>query len=266
MGNSRIATISVCLVILSLVPLTLFGSEPVLLPRKNDAPSTITKALMENLPPGTVSLEEKPKLLNEILVFKIGLEKQYPFGVEWDKNRLEKILGKPLRGQYLPSLKDGNMIDVENLFIKDLGKIVDYFTRFGDTKLLYSQTWSQALGEQITREYHTVLPYITTFGGTGSGSSPAKPYAQSSVKVGMTVNFTISGLQISGDEPSADITFEIDLKDAYKTKDDLFAINNIISVDSTTLPLDHTLIQTNIFHQENVRNEYIFLITSRKMR
>ena len=156
-------------------------------------------------------------------------------------------------------------LEIDSLVIKDRDKLVDYLSQYGTPHILYRQRWTQSLGEQVSREHSTVEPYIATFKDVKPGrSSGAIPYTQSTIRLGITINLSIQGLQISGDEPSAEITYEIDLKDSYPTRDNLPAIINFISADFVNIPFSHTLFQTHLFRKENVRNEYIFLLTPRK--
>ena len=242
-------------------------SEGIPLPKRTSGATTPTLT-MQKTPAGTpaASLDQTPQLLMELHAFKVEVEPKYEFGVTWNRNKLEKILGKPLRGYFMPSLLDDNQLEVQTLVLPDVKNMLEYLSEFGKVKILYSQTWTQPLGEQITREYKSVLPYITKFDAAPSEQGKSTPYSQTSVQVGMTVNITLNGLQISGEEPSADVIIEVDLKDAYKTDDNLYAVNSIISGDSATIPIKHTLIQTNLFYHEKVRNEYIFLLTPRKMK
>jgi len=235
--------------------------EPSPLPRRATALTTETKQL-----PPSVKIPEKPKVLLELAVFKIELKTHYPFGADWNKISLEKYLGKPLHGEFVPSMKDENLLIVDSLLITDLEKIKSYLSAFGKTTLLYRQNWSQELREQVTREIESSHPYITLFEESGNQGKTFKTYAQSSVKLGMTITITIEGLQISGDQPSVDATFEINLKDAYKTKDGLIGKSFLITADSTTIPLSYTLIQTNLFKKEDIKNEYVFLLTPRKVK
>jgi len=243
------------------------AAEPTILPRRNASPTTSTLALLKQGSESGISpLVETPRLLLTFYAFRVNLQDKYRFGIEWDKSKLEQMLGQPLRGQFQPTLKNPAQIEVESLVLSDPEKMMNYLSLFGETKLLYKQVWSQSLGQQITREYNSVTPYITTFNEPNvSQKKQPIPYTQSSIKAGMSINVTVEGLQISGEEPSADMTFEINLKDSYKTKEDLPAVNSIISADSTTIPLDHTLIQTNLFHKEEANIEYIFLLCPRKV-
>ena len=253
--------------------LTISGSwiqsaEPTILPRRNAAPTTSTLTLLKKDSESDIApMIETPKILLTFYAFKVNLQDKFRFGIEWDKSKLEQALGQPLRGQFQPSMKNPALIEVESLVLADPEKMMSYLSLFGETKLLYKQVWSQSLGRQLTREYNTVTPYITSFSEPNvSQNKQTVPYTQSSIKAGMSINVTVEGLQISGEDPSADMTFEIDLKDPYKTPQDLPAINSILSADSTTIPLDHTLIQTNLFHKEDANIEYIFLLSPRKVK
>jgi hypothetical protein len=239
--------------------------EPYALPRKiitssASSPSTPTvnsRIKNEDFP----ELINKPRILMELHTFRIVLKDEFKFGTIWKKAELEKYLGKPLKGRMLPSMDDKSILTVENLLIKNPDKMLDFFSSFGDAKLLYKKRWSQIPGEQSSQSFQSVIPYTVSFKSPSSTT-----YTQSTVKTGMNFNLTVSGLQISGDSPAADIIYEIKLKDAYKTKDGLFAVNDIDAVDITSVPLSHTLIQSSIFNNGNVCIEYIFLITPRKIR
>lgn len=261
---------SLCLLatILFLYGSPMEAAEPTILPRRNASPTTSTLALLQKGSESDIShLVEKPKVLLTFYAFRVNLQDKYRFGIEWDKSKLEQMLGQPLRGQFQPTLNNPAQLDVESLVLSDPEKMKNYLSLFGETKLLYKQVWSQSLGQQVTREYNSVTPYITTFNEPNiSQKKQTTPYTQSSIKAGMSINVTVEGLQISGEDPSADITFEMEMKDSYKTTENLPAVNSILSVDSTTVPLDHTLIQTNLFHKEEAYIEYIFLLTPRKVK
>lgn len=222
-----------------------------------DQPTTVTSE--QSL------LASSSQLLLEMIAIKIEIKKEFVFGLPWEKTRLEEALGKPLRGRFQRSTRGGDLLDVETLVIEDPAKIMNYLSRFGEATLLYMQTWSQNMGEQVSRDYQTVIPYVTRFNTPQDDPTPAA-FTQSSVKVGMTSLVTVSGMQLSSDEPSCDVVMEITMKDAYKTPDNLYAVNTIVSADATTIPLSHTLIQSNLFIQGNIRNQYLFLLTPRKMR
>lgn len=251
------------ILILSLVNLNLLAEEAVSLPRYSAlriSPSPVTTDTLSQI-------DEKPKLHMDFLALKVELKEQYEYGVEWEKNTLEEFLGKPLQGRFIPSLKDPLKLEIDSLMIKDRDKLVEYLSQFGTPRILYRQRWTQSLGEQVSREHSTVEPYIATFKEAKvRNTSGAIPYTQSTIRSGITMNLTIQGLQISGDEPSAEITYEIDLKDSYQTRDNLPATINFISADSVNIPFSYTLFQTHLFRKEDVRNEYIFLLTPRQLK
>jgi hypothetical protein len=242
---------------------TLKAEEAVPLPRyraSEASPSSVTTDTLSQI-------DEKPKLHMDFLALKVSVKERYEYGVEWDKNKLEEFLGKPLQGRFIPSLEDPLKLDIESLMIKDRDKIVEYLSQYGTIQILYHERWTQSLGEQISREHSTVEPYIATFRNIKSkDGSGAVPYTQSTIRLGITLNLMIQGLQISGDEPCAEIIYEIDLKDSYKTADDIPALVNFISADSINIPFSHTLIQSHLFFKDDVRTEYIFLLTPRKLK
>lgn len=261
--NVRNKIVCMIIIVISILLLNIYG-EPRPLPRANSEKTTPT--LSEKSDSDETSMadfNEKPQILMDLMAVKVEIKKEYTFGVEWDKPLLEKYLGKPLKGEVEPSLRNPEKLDVKTLLVKDPEKLMKYLSEFGEPSLIYLQTWSQNLGEQITRQYQSVIPFVTRF---GSEEEASQAYTQSTIKIGMTSNVTLSGLQLSGNEPNADIMMEIELKDAYKTPDNLYATNEIISADYTTVPLSQTLIQTNLFVQGDSRIEYIFLLTPRKIK
>jgi len=243
------------------------ANDGISLPRKSDVPSSPSLA-SRNIPTPseTAAFREIPELQIECLAFRVAMKKDYKFGVDWDKDSLEEILGKPLTGQFQPSSQDKKKLNLETLVITDPEKFLKYLSRFGEAKLLYKQTWSQAIGEQVSRELQSMLPYTISFASSESSPSQPQAYTQSSVRAGMTISVTLSGVQYSSENPSVDIMFEIEMKDAYKTKDNLYALNSIISADSTTIPLSQSLIQSNLFNQGDVSNQYIFILTPRDVK
>jgi hypothetical protein len=259
-----------CLIfLLTTLPITLLqgANDGIPLPRKSDVPSSPPLASQKTPTPSeTAPFREIPELQIECLAFRVVMKKDYKFGVEWDKDSLEGILGKPLAGQFQPSSKDKKKLNLETLIIADPEKFLKYLSQFGEAKLLYKQTWSQAIGEHVSRELQSTLPYTTSFASTDSSASQPQAYTQSSVRAGMTIGVTLSGVQYSSESPSVDIMFEIEMKDAYKTKDNLYALNSIISADSTTIPLSQSLIQSNLFSQGDVSNQYIFILTPRDVK
>jgi len=267
MKSSPLFPLCVFVSIFLLSGFPIHAEEPTILARRNTSPTSSTLFLgKKGSEPDLSPMIEKPKILLTFYAFRVNLQDKYRLGTEWEKSRLEQMLGQPLRGHFQQSMINPALIEAESLVLSDPEKMMNYLSLFGETKLLYKQVWSQSLGRQITREYNSLTPYITTFNEPNvSQTKQTIPYTQSSVKEGMSINVTVEGLQISGDEPSADISYEINLKDSYKTKEDLLAVNSIVSADSTTIPLDHTLIQTNLFHKEEVNIEYIFLLCPRKV-
>ncbi|MBN1902567.1 hypothetical protein JW926_14675 [Candidatus Sumerlaeota bacterium] len=258
---------------LFLLPLILFlttffhyvseAEEPVSLPRMKSLRTYSS-------PPTTYTLlqiDEKPEIYIDFLALAVSLEKKYEYGVEWNRKKLEEYLGIPLEGRFMPSLHNPMTLDIQSFMIKDRDKIVAYLSQYGTVQILYRERWSQSIGEQISKEHSTVEPYLITFKDAKTGkASPAGAYAHSTVRLGITLNLTIQGLQISGDEPSAEITYEIDLRDSYRTADDLQALIHFISADSVNTPFSHTIIQSHLYVKEDVRKEYIFLLTPRNLK
>lgn len=241
------------------------AQDGVPLPRRTETPpASINASDASTTEPA--ALKDIPDLLMECLAFKIAVNKTNRFGVEWDKDKLEALLGKPLAGQFQPKESGSQKLDVETLILKDPEKFLQYLSRFGEARLIYKQTWSQGIGEQVNREYQTIMPYTTSFGATDGSATSQQTYTQSSVLGGIKLAVTLNGIQLSGDFPTVDFTYEIELKDSYKTKDNLYAVNRIISADTTTVPVSHSVIQTNLFSQDEVLNQYIFVVTPRSMK
>ncbi len=249
------------------IPITAPAQEGVPLPRRSDMTPPITvNSAVDALTSEPAALKDIPDLLMECLAFKVAVNKSHRFGVEWEKDKLEAALGKPLAGQFRLKEAGSQKLDVETLILKDPDKFLQYLSRFGEARLIYKQMWSQSIGEQVNREYQTIMPFTTSFGAKEGAPSSQQTYTQSSVLGGIKLALTLNGIQLSDEFPIVDFTYEIEMKDSYKTKDNLYAVNRIISADTTTVPVSHSVIQTKLFSHDEILNQYIFVVTPRSMK
>ena len=266
MNHRKILFVLTVILLLTLAPGFAQENGPPPMPTRNRDQKTTPPVTVQNLDElkSLISLDEEASILIELYAFKVELDRKHQLGIDWNKNELGAVIGKPVKGEYTRGLKKPENLIIETLVISDYEDFMKYLEQFGNVNLIYSQVWSQTLGEQSSRRHDSVIPYKISFPKqTGTGEYFSDTYARSNVRVGMTTYVSLSGLQFSGNSPSVDITFEIELRDAYKTKDNLFAVHTVNSADVTTIPISQTLIQTSLVNHGDSTEEYLFLITPR---